>query len=495
MLSRTLIFSLSLFALVPSLQAAAGDVAVSVTVDTDKPGLAIPGDYSGLSFETSLLIPDQQGTRYFRPDNQTLIRLFKTLGVKNLRVGGNTGDRDARKLPAEADIDSLFAFARVAGVKVIYCLRLCHGDPLEAAKTAKYIMDRYADRLECFSIGQEPSAYPVEKVDTRAPDQRMGAAAEKYPYATFGAEWSRFADKILAMVPNAKFCGPGVHKNPDWLRRFMTGSGHQRNVFMVTTHLYPGGPGGKVTSPESGRERMLSGEFDAVYKSLHDGFVPFAMAKNLPYRIEEANNFYNGGAADVSTTFASSLWGLDFLWWWAAHNAAGINFHTGNNVAAGSTLTKCKYTAFYTTPEGCTVQPLGYAIKAFELGGKGRIVPVSVSAQASLRLAVYGTVLPDKTVLVTCINKQYGTGSCDLDMTLSAGATAGSGQIISLLAPNGDISATSGVTLGDGQILADGTWNGGWKPVARGAAGKFLFKLPPASAVVVKVTPLPSIAD
>src|SRR4051812_31216203 len=97
---------------------------VTVAVDNRNPAKAIPTDYTGLSFEVTQLLPDSNGKHYFRADNKPLIRLFQTLGIRSLRIGGNTSDRDVRRLPEHADFDSLFAFAKAADVKVIYCLRL-----------------------------------------------------------------------------------------------------------------------------------------------------------------------------------------------------------------------------------------------------------------------------------------------------------------------------------------------------------------------------------
>ena len=125
---------------------------VTVRVDLDKPAALIPADFEGFSFETSLLLPDASGKRYFDPSNQALVTLFRTLRIGSLRIGGNTGDRDFKTAPSEADIDSLFAFAKAAGVKVIYCLRLYGADPVEDASVAKYISGKYSDLLECFSI-------------------------------------------------------------------------------------------------------------------------------------------------------------------------------------------------------------------------------------------------------------------------------------------------------------------------------------------------------
>ena len=92
---------------------------VSIAVDTKSPGAAIPDDFIGLSFEMESVLPDSDGRYFFSPTNKTLTALFKTLGVKSLRVGGNTADRPTVKVPRTADADSLFTFAKEADVKVI----------------------------------------------------------------------------------------------------------------------------------------------------------------------------------------------------------------------------------------------------------------------------------------------------------------------------------------------------------------------------------------
>src|SRR5438128_2064986 len=135
-MSQTLRIGLALSLFISS---AFAQVPLTVTVDTKNPGAAIPSNFMGLSFEVSLLLPNADGVRYFRPDNKPLLKLFRQLGIKNLRIGGNTSDRDAKQLPGEKDFDSLFAFAKAANVKVIYCLRLRNGTPEEAVKTVKYI--------------------------------------------------------------------------------------------------------------------------------------------------------------------------------------------------------------------------------------------------------------------------------------------------------------------------------------------------------------------
>jgi hypothetical protein len=469
----------------------AAESYVYVKLDTRNPGAAIAPDFSGLSFEISILRPAANGVRYFRPDNQPLITLFHTLGIKSLRIGGNTSDRDARQLPDEADLDSLFAFAKAARVKVIYCLRLHNGDAAADAQTAKYIMSRYADQMDCFSIGQEPSAYPAEKIDTRAPTERMGVAAEKYQYTNYAADWQKFAAAIVAAEPDVKFCGPSVHNNGDWARKFMTDFALDHHVALITEHLYPGGAGGKVPTPEIGRDRMLSDEFTAKYQKLYDSFGPMAESNGLPFRLEEVNNYFNGGATNVSNTFASALWGLDFMYWWAAHDAAGLNFHTGDKVAAGNSLQASKYTAFFTTTNGYLIRPLGYGIAAFNLGSHGRFIPAKVVNHANLNLSIYSVLGDDKSTYVTIINKEHGTNANDARISL--GPAFRDAQLIRLTAPNGDIAGTSGETLGDTLIANDGSWDGTWKSAGPALAhgiddGAYFVIVPAASAVILKLS-------
>lgn len=464
---------------------------VSVQLDLAQSGSGISSDFVGLSFEASLLLPNKSGVRYFQPENQPLIRLFQTLGVRSLRIGGNTSDRDAKQLPGPADWDSLFAFAKKADVKVIYCLQLCRGDQRVAVETVQYIMSRYAPLVDSFSIGQEPSAYPVGAVDDRPATERMGPAAEKYTYPAFAQEWKQFADAILAAVPEVRLSGPGVHNDGRWATQFMADFGRGHNISTIFMHLYPGGPGTEVPSPEFGRQQMLSNSFTRIYQKLHDSFVPQVVSNGLAYRLEEVNNFYYGGAPDVSSTFAAALWGLDFMHWWARHGAAGLNFHTGDQVAAGSTMTPCKYTAFYSIPGGHVVRPLGYAIKAFGLGGQGRLLDAALANPEKLNLSVYPVLGEDETVCVTIINKENGPNarSAKIALAIQNGKSARV-EVIKLTAPQANLAAVEGVTLGGAGIQTDASWSGKWTPlkdVRELSKGRVEVLVPPASAWIIRL--------
>lgn len=456
---------------------------VIVTVDPAQVGPVIPSDFSGLSFEVALLLPGPTGQRYFRADNLHLINLFKTLGIRSLRLGGNTSDRDARQLPDDADLDSLFAFAKAAGVKVIYCLRLHNGDPEQDAQTVRYILDHYAPQMDCFSIGQEPSAYPVKGLDAAPDTEPSRNSRAKYSYETFRGEWKRFADVIVAAAPAARFCGPSVHNNGDWARRFITDFGRSNHVCLVTEHLYPGGAGGRVPTPEIGRDRMLSNDFTRVYQRLYDSFVPLALSNGLPYRLEEVNNYFNGGATNVSNTFASALWGLDFMHWWAAHGAVGVNFHTGDRVAAGRDLQPSKYTAFFSSTNGFLIRPLAYGLQAFALGSHGRNVPAAIAGTWDIELSAYAVLEPAGTLLVTLINKEHGPGARTAEVEFRGAGNRSITSVLWLANSEHDVAATSNVTLGGAEIRSNGTWNGQWTPVK----AREVLRIPPTTAVLVKL--------
>src|ERR1700749_1648691 len=68
------------------------DSPVRLDVQSNSSGFAIPEDFVGLSFETSNLLPDKKGKYLFSAENKQLISLFKTLRVKNLRIGGGTAE-------------------------------------------------------------------------------------------------------------------------------------------------------------------------------------------------------------------------------------------------------------------------------------------------------------------------------------------------------------------------------------------------------------------
>jgi hypothetical protein len=160
--------------------AALAQSPVTLTIETKAPGHAVSSDFIGLSFETQTLqynSPQVKGY-LFDPANAQLLTLFRNIGVKNLRIGGTSVDRnDANYIPTPKDIDVLFHFAEAANLEVIYSLRLLNGDPAQDAAAAKYIRDHYKKDLVCFAIGN--IKIRIRKLRTPLPALPNGAGSPR----------------------------------------------------------------------------------------------------------------------------------------------------------------------------------------------------------------------------------------------------------------------------------------------------------------------------
>jgi hypothetical protein len=446
---------------------------VILRVDLAHPGRTMPSDFCGLSYEIKMVLPnDTTRIHFFSPDNGPLIGTFKTLGVKHLRVGGNTAERPSVAIPGTPDIDSLFAFAKAAGVNVIYTVRMEGNSPAAAAGVAKYVMDHYRDYVSCLTVGNEPD--------------------KPWKYPAYLEQWKKFTAAILSpdCAPDAKFCGPSArHQCVEFARYFANDMGGWNHLAYVTQHFYPRGDGDKVTDPDKERELLLSPGLHQVYQKLYDVFVPAAKAKGTDYRLEEANSYGRGGAVGASDNFTAALWSVDFLYWWAWHDALGINFHSGQKEPRGvpGPNKPNVYTPLTTVPDGIKVLPVGYGMKLFNLGCQGRLVPVNVASNPeNLNLAVYGTLASDHALYVTILNKELSTTGRSAKLTIDSALPGARGKVIFMSAP--DITAVDGITIGGTEIKVDGTWNGKWSDLpAASAEGSVTVVVPAASAAVIEL--------
>jgi hypothetical protein len=441
---------------------------VTVTIDSQHAGRPIPADFVGLSFESSNLLAHANGGHIFDSANQPLIAIFRTLGIKSLRIGGSTADMPRYAVPHGDDIDKLFAFAADADVKVIYTLRLPAADVADDAAVAKYIYLRYAPRLTCFEIGNEPDFY--RRIYRDIPD-----------YATFRGRWKAIADAVSKAVPGARFCGPAAGGTTAWSRSFAEDFARSGRIAAVVQHEYPGGDG-NLMSGVPARDAMLSRAWMELYDRLYVSFAAAAIARGLPYRLEETNNF-TGGAKQASDTFTASLWALDYLHWWAAHGASGVNFHNRRWIL-NTTIYPVK-SADDGIASGYRIHPIAYGIKGFSLASRGTPVPVTLGNPDALNLTAYA-VRDVGALVVTVINKKDpGTPAQDALVQIVTGAAPEKVSAMFLTAPGNDPAGADGITLG-GAPLNDGQWEGKWTPLPRDKHGSIVVKLPGTSAVIVR---------
>jgi hypothetical protein len=184
----------------------------------------------------------------------------------------------------------------------------------------------------------------------------------------------------------------------------------------------------------------------------------------LPFRLAETNSCYGGGKADVSNTFASALWGADYMFRIAQAGGIGVNFHGGGygwyTPIAG------------TRAKGFEARPLYYGMKLFREASAGELLDVSLST-APDGLRVYAVQKPDGHVTLTALNL-----SLDHPIELALDPRFPGKPLIRLKAPNA--AAKTGETLGDAVIGVDG----GWHADSHETAGARL-QLPAASGALV----------
>jgi hypothetical protein len=457
--------------------------AIIVTVDAEPTGPVIPADALGLSYETSILRPNAAGLRYFRPDNRELLQVFRTIGVKNLRIGGNSVDDPKVPLPALDDVRSLFRFARKAGVKVIYSVRLHDGDPAAAAEVARLIQEEFRDELESFAIGNEPGYYK--------------------DYAVYKEKWVPIRDAIVRVFPEARFCGGDDNPRPEFIanlaRDFGTPDGR---LVQITQHSYPFGCSYK--NPRDGmkdvkllvpvdaaeaRNRLLAAPPLALYEEILKGMKAAVAGTALTFRLTETNSYWFSGLEGASDRHASALWALDYLHWWTSHGAAGINFHTGDRTG-GSVNLPCRYAAFVSSAKGYEVRPLAYGMKLFAASGPGRYLPARVEAASGDQIAAYAVAREDGVITVTLINRD-AKNEAGIRIDLASAKAIKKARVLKLQARGNDIAAGSReVTLNDAPIDDTGKWGGKWMALKKPAYADnaVSLTLPPASAAVVEVT-------
>jgi hypothetical protein len=478
---------LALALLIPGL-AFAQTQPVTVTVATDGAGADLAPRFLGLSYEMSMLLPGN-GRYYFDANDHALVNTFRTLGIKSLRVGANAVDDPRIPVPQEQDIDALFAFARAAGVKVIYSFRLKNGDPADSARLAAYIAAHDADALDCFEIGNEPGMY----IPT---------------FDAFFAQWKPHYDAILKAVPDAMFDGPGevkLHEYAPELAGAIFPGGH---LAMASDHYYFLGSGRAAEKdPPASRARFLTNALHGSYDYNYSKVGAVLAAQGVPYRIDEMNSCYNGGARDSSDTYASALWALDCTHWWAAHHILGMNYHTGESLArlgansgTNAAMTggvpvlgvnvAANYSAFVHQDDGrgITMRPQAYAFLAFTQGAHGRPLEVSVQAASALNFSAYAYRDNDGSICVTLINKSYGDGAQPASVSLQLAGNAASGiwQRMDLVQQDRDVAAKTGVTLGGAAVDPQGRWRGKWKKIKSVDSGGLTCQVPSASATILR---------
>jgi Glycosyl hydrolase family 79, N-terminal domain len=449
-----------------------------VTVTIGKPtGRHIAQDFTGLSYESAQL----SDPSFFAADNKQLIDLVAGLGQHGvIRIGGNTSEycfwkKDpnahaistnpqdalgpdkgkqppARHVITEQAIRNLREFLdRLPGWSLIYGLNLGLGTSHMAVSEAAFVSRALGSKLIAFQMANEPDLFA-----------RNGLRPSTYSVDQFIAEWRKFFAAVRSHVPNAPFAGPDTAYNNDWLMPFA--KAFRNDLKFITTHYYVEGP---PTDPAMDIPRLL--HLDPKLDREFAGLQQVTKDTGLAFRIAETNSCYGGGKADVSDTFASALWGADYMFRIAQAGGIGVNFHGGNSGP---------YTPIAgTRAKGFEARPLYYGMRLFReaalaSGSAGELLETNLST-APDGLRVYAVQRPDGRVTLTAFNL-----SLDHPIDLALDHRFDGKPLIRLAASSP--SAKTGETLGNVGIGANGDWHATPKETANSS-----LHLPPASAALI----------
>jgi hypothetical protein len=484
---------------------------VTIRIDAAPAGPVVPHDFAGLGFERGPLNPGNAGVAgyLFSPANDSLVTLFRNLGLRNLRIGGGSVDDMFPAGPGDGftGIDNLFAFARVAGVKVIYTLRLLNpsAKPIRDLKTvdaqvAGYIWRRYRENVASFAIGNEPDWHAFHTYDGHPADPAIYEEISGAPgsaYSSYRAHWQSFAAAVTDAAPGARLSGPDTGASDpgvSWTERFASDESGSGRIADITQHYYVGGGPGKTTAQQA-ISNMLSAEWvngTAIgtqparttytpYPWLYTSHLAAVVAAGLRYRLTESND-YLGGVPGASNAFASALWTLDYLHWWAAHGAAGVNFHNKQWLYTDTIVPDPA-----TAGTGYAVTPKGYGIKAFTLGSAGQVKPVAISNADGINLTAYciGGTGED---YVTIINKTHGARAADAAVTIVApGRGLPPAQLMTLTSGAPGDATPASATLGGAAITGDTPWTGKWNTLLADPRDAVSLTVKATTAAIVRI--------
>lgn len=442
-------------------------VATGVTINQSAPSTALGAAFAGLSYEKSVL-----SNPLFSGANANLIGLFKALGSGILRIGGNSVDRTtwnqagagltAGQVSA-ADVNRLAGFLSAANWKVIYGINFAGANgstasPALAASEAAYVASQLGGNLLGFEIGNEPDLYGAG--NTNEPSG--------YSYSQFLAGWRSFASAIVQSVSGAAFTAPAAAGDS---RKFAEdfARDEQGTISLMTEHYYIG----------NGATGTMSQMLVYPDMQLQPNLTNLSAASSqyaVPYRLAEANSFYNGGAPGISDAFGSALWAINFLFTLAQNSAAGANFHGGGDSSG--------YTPIADDGSGNVVgvRPLYYGIYLFAKAANGKLLATTVM-QNGVALSGFAVAGSDGSTYVVANNVD---GSQTAEVTVAVGKSASQAVLTPLTAPS--LTSTSGVTFGGSAIGLDGSWAPSVQQTIAVSGGSFSFSLPAGSAVLAHVT-------
>jgi hypothetical protein len=512
-MGKCITFIALIFALVVSPAAWAQAPVATVDVQTQKLGNEIPRDFVGLSLEVStagqglaappaslqMSKPSMPAAQYVYSlgepgtPNAVFFKFMRNLGPGVLRLGGNSQDNtcwDASAAPhpewckgtlQAGDLKLYSTAARESGWKLIVGINLKQDSAAWARRevTEGIAQDIQTKQILGLEIGNEPDLFAR---DGSRPGPYTPASDARDFLAYVKAFRENPASESYAAIGPATCC---MWRNPMDLGTFIDGVGAS-NLKLVTVHDYSATTCGNRTVTVG---QLLSPALMSRFNRAAEGLIDEAHRRHLPIALAETNSASCGGMKGVSNAFASTVWGLDWLFSSAEDGFTNVNFHisfrTGGS-AYNPVDTVGWQDASHQWHYRNTAEPLYDAMYMFARNASGRhLLPAEAKSDANIKAYAVSSC-SDCEVKVFVINKDLSAAG---EVRIHLPVPMGEGSLVLLQAPKLESLAPE-VRYGGAQFDANATLPALHEtPVKPEASGDYDFTLPNASVAMLTIEP------
>jgi hypothetical protein len=422
-------------------------VAASIAIANKTLG-TIPDAFTGLSYSKEKML----GT-LFTGGNKSLIGVFQRLGVGMLRLGGTSVDQSVwtpdrpggqQGYVAPADVDNLADFLAATGWTCLYGVNLAGAftgvtNPALAAAEVAYVAQKLGPSLIGVEIGNEPDLYA-------APGNIL--ANQNWTLDEFISIWSEFRTAIVRQTPGVAVTGPADGAVPtDWTVPFVEAVTN-RNIDLITQHHYRGSAKWSTSTIAEllAPDPHLTQDLATLQR--------ISSKNNLPFRISECNSYDHNSPnkVNISSTYTTALWGLDFMFTCALGGASGVNLMAGGDSNGYSPILNDANSVLQ-------ICPLYYAMLMFTLAGAGTLLETQLSVGES-NVTAYAVESPTGGMNLVVINKESAE---NLQLTIQLPNVYESASLLQMTQhyPGNaipDLRATKGVTIQSAAVELDGAF-------------------------------------
>ncbi|SFC90247.1 hypothetical protein [Spirosoma endophyticum] len=499
-----LCFLLGVFLPSPGLFAQA--LPVSLSINASAPGNRVGEDFVGFSMEQYTLSTGKWGVlgSFWTGGTNGNARLKNLLGNISphsiIRLGGFTADdrmvwqnslRGSStnvRATYQDDVDKFFTFLSEVGWKGIYTIGLPNNTPANAVSEATYIMNKYSNQLHSISLGNEPYLYTnIFRPSTYNPETYMQT------------DYLPMYDAIKAANPAIPISGGdnGARKyygaqNQTWNKSFtdyINNSGSSRPLAGLNVHSYGLGNNSNTLTRDAAADTLMN--FDNAPLIFKSTLLPYvtqlAQAKNVALRFSETSSAATGTSdmTNVSHTYVSALWALQYLYTLASNGVSGVNFHS-----SGSSVYSAIDWGPANTVSAYNVEAIYYGLLAFVDGARNRrLLSVTPSeSKTNPRASYFATTSDDsKTLTVTLINKDF-TNAINASVNIP-GITIGTVSYQTLRPQNDKYDMAANTFYANAQVAADGRFTkSAPTPVELANPTSFSVTIAPMTAVIATIT-------